>query len=179
MNTSVPHSTGRSLAKAIGRAVLLLLSPLLFLGVSVAAFARWLTWPLYRRWKQRPFDAAVWKNNPPSRRGAYTTTELAELDPSGEKHLPAAPGYDARDARYWMVDDVIRRILGKPRDEVLALLGEPGGPSPGRRLLVDSPDSWHMTYALSPEGLFGRPELLIRLDDQGRVRDAKVARSAT
>jgi hypothetical protein len=157
----------------------LLLLPFLFLGLLAAAFTRWLTWPLYRRWKQRPFDAVVWKNNPPSRGGAYTTTELAELDPSGEKHLPAAAGYDARDARYWMVDDAIRRIQGKSRDELSAILGEPDGPSPGRHLLVDSPDSWQMTYALSPEGLFGRSELLIRLDDQGRVRDAKVARSAT
>jgi hypothetical protein len=179
MNTPGPRSTDRSLAKSIGRALLLLLLPLLYLGGLAAAFAHWLTWPLYRRWKQRPFDAAVWKNNPPSRMGAYTTEELAELDPSGEKHLSAAPGYDARDARYWMVHDAIRRIRGKSREEVLALLGEPDGPSSGRGLVVDSPDSWHMAYGLSPEGLFGRSELLIRLDDRGRVKDAKLARSAS
>jgi len=179
MNTPGPGSTDRSVAQSKGQALRLLLSPLRFLGVLVAAVARWLTWPLSRRWQQRPFDAAVWKNNPPSRMGAYTTKELAELDPSGEKHLPAVPGYEARDARYWMVEDAIRQIRGKSREEVVALLGEPNGPSPGRHLLVESPDSWHMTYALSPEGLFGRSELLIRLDDRGRVKDAKVARSAS
>src|SRR5262249_14635092 len=144
MNIPGSRSTDRSLGESIGRALLLLLSPLLFLGVLVAAFARWLTWPLYRRWKQKPFDAAGWKKNPPSRMGAYPTKEIAELDPSGEKHLPAVSGYDARDVRYWMVDDVIRMIHGKSRVELLALLGEPDGPSSGRRLLVDSPESWHM-----------------------------------
>jgi hypothetical protein len=165
----------------------LLLAPLLVLGflaavllTLIAASLAWISWPLRKWWKRRPFDAILWKNNPPYHMGAYTSEEVAELDPSGEKHLQSLPGYEARDTRYWMVDDAMRRIRGKLREEVVALLGEPDGPyPPGRSLLVDNPESWHMAYALSPDALLGRPELLIRFDSQGRVREAKVDRSVT
>jgi hypothetical protein len=157
----------------------LLLSPLLLLGTVLAVLYRCTGWPLCKRWKQRPFDPAVWKENPPPLLGAYTTQELSELDPTGGKKLPGRRGYDARDARYWMVDDLIKRVRGKSQEEVRALLGEPNPPSPSRVLLVGKADRWHMAYALAPEGVLGRPELLIRLDEQGRVKEAKVARSAT
>jgi hypothetical protein len=121
----------------------------------------------------------MWKNNPPYQRGVYTTKELAELDPTGEKGLRGSEGFDARDARYWMADDVIKKIRGKSREEVRALLGEPIPPAPFRALLVDRPDRWYMAYALSPDGLFGSPELLIRFDERGRVKEAKVAHRTT
>ena len=39
--------------------------------------------------------------------------------------------------------------------------------------------SMPFVYALSPEGLFGRWELLIRLDEHAKVSEVSVARSAT
>jgi hypothetical protein len=160
----------------------LLLTPLAMIASWIAPLSfglRWLIWLLHRGWKQRPFDPVVWKDNPPSFPGAYTTKEIAELDPTGGKNLPGRRGYHDRDARFWMVDDLIRQLPGKTCEEVLELLGEPNTPSPSRKLLEDNPDSWQMVYRLTPEGLFGRRELLIRLDEQGRVKEAKVGRSAT
>jgi hypothetical protein len=179
MSTPFSRSAGRSLAKSIESLLLLLLLPLVVALLVVAALGRLITWPLYRRWKQRPFDATIWKNNPPHRGNAYTTEELARLDPSGEKQLPGRPEFDTRDARYWMVDDLRKQIHGKSREEVVALLGEPISPSPFRFLLEDKPESWHLAYELTLYSLFGTPELLIRLDEQGRVKEAKVGRSTT
>jgi hypothetical protein len=78
-----------------------------------------------------------------------------------------------------MVDDLLRTIRGRSREEVLELLGEPCPPSPFRSLLVDNPQHWQMAYALSPERLFGRWDLIIHLDEGATVQEAKVARSAT
>jgi hypothetical protein len=182
MNTSPGHAEMHFLISAANVVLVLLLTPLVMPACWIVPLnfgLSWLIWPLYRRWKQRPFDPAVWKDNPPSILGAYTTKEIAESDPTGEKNLPGRRGYHERDARFWMVDDLIRQLPGKTREEVLELLGEPDMPSPSRKLLEDNPHSWQLVYALTPEGLFGRRELLIRLNEQGRVKEAKVGRSAT
>ena len=152
MNTPPPPSAERSIGSAIWAGLLLLLSPFVLLGGLLGLLSHWITWPLYRWWKQRPFDSAVWKDSPPGR---------------------------GCDERLWMVDDLLRTIRGRSREEVLELLGEPSPPSPFRSLLVDNPQHWQMVYALSQEKMFGRLDLIIHLDERARVQEAKVARSAT
>jgi len=75
-----------------------------------------------------------------------------------------------------MVEDLIRKLRGKSREEVIALLGEPDRPCP--RHFAEAPDrSCDLAYYLCPSRPIGRWELLIRLDENTRVKAANASYS--
>jgi hypothetical protein len=136
----MPLNALRTVARALGWgwrvALLAVLFPVVAGGALLLLLYGWATWPVYPWLGQRPFDPAAWRD--------------------------AAPGR-GRDARFWMADDLRRRLRGKSRAEVVGLLGEPDRDTP-------------LSYVLAPMGWFGRWEVLIRLDERGRVKGTRVAR---
>jgi hypothetical protein len=122
---------------------------LLALGALFVVVCCGLIWVLISwpfRWKPKPFDSTLW------------SSENAKQ--SGD--------------RYRMVDDLARKIRGKSREEVITLLGEPDRPCP-RRYPDDPERSCDLAYYLCPSRPIGRWELLIRLDEQARVKATNAA----
>jgi hypothetical protein len=116
-------------------ALLLLLLPLVLTGLAGYFL---IVRPLRESWKQQRFDSAVWKR-PKATRG---------------------------DARRCMIRDLLHRdlLLGKSREEVIEMLGEP-----------DSRREGDLAYYVRPSWPKGRYELLIRFDGQGAVQTAHTA----
>jgi hypothetical protein len=126
----------------------LVLSPLLVIQL--------LTFPRRRRRNQRPFD------------------------PGGWKRIPGGPGKNDQipPARLWMTDDLIRRLPGRSRDEVVEVLGDPWrlhergvcSDETGQHVKCD------MAYELGSTQYFifynKRYVLAIQLDGQSRVAKA-------
>ena len=125
---------------------------LLFLVALVVVVCFGMIWALLSmpfRWRPKPFDSAIWNSKEAMRTGD----------------------------RYRMVDDLARKIRGKLREEVIALLGEPDRPCP--RQYPDDPEcsSCDLAFYLCPSRPIGRWELLIRLDERNKVKTAKAAYS--
>jgi hypothetical protein len=105
-----------------------------------------ISWPF--RWRPKPFDSTIWSSKEAKQN---------------------------RD-RYRMLDDLRRKIQGKSREEVIALLGEPDRDCP-RDYPGDPERSCDLAYYLCPSRPIGRWELLIRLDEQARVKAANAVYS--
>jgi hypothetical protein len=124
---------------------------LLFLGVLLVVICCGLIWALISwpfRWRPKPFDSTIWSSK--------------EARQNGD--------------RYRMVDDLVRKIRGKSREEVITLLGEPDRPCP-RRYPDDPERSCDLAYYLCPSRPIGRWELFIRLDEQAKVKAANATYS--
>jgi hypothetical protein len=86
-----------------------------------------------------------------------------------------------REARYWMVDDVIRKLMGKSREEVYELLGTPDCGHHGYTFYGDPHYLQGGRYEFRFHGYYlkrawpiGDYELLISLNAEAKVEWAKV-----
>ena len=98
------------------------------------------------RWRPKPFDATIWGSTEARRNGD----------------------------RYRVIGDLIRKIRDKSREEVITFLGEPDRPCP-RHDSADPEQNCDLAYYLCPSRPIGRWELLIRLNEQAKVKAANAA----